>query len=277
MSEESYYTVDAYTSVADEQVATAAMLDVTPSASRGRPVAAVVAELLAGLGESLASSSGRLDAALAGTTGALLSLRSAPHAALLRASLECERPGLLDRVTHLVADAQTRALDAAGPSLAQAALAAATRELTAGIDAAALRLAVAERSVQLKAVSAALQECGFTVARAATWTGGRAALTAVGARRAAITVELDPSRGHLNMDIQGMAGLSCVAVDKQLRAAMARHGLTLSLRERRAHGDPAGGVLVRRLRAALGPATAKTNDDLQLHPATTGRVGGGRS
>ncbi|ODT03813.1 MAG: hypothetical protein ABS52_07755 [Gemmatimonadetes bacterium SCN 70-22] len=261
MSEESYYTVDAFTSVASEQIAQSAMLRADVGAARGRPTAVVLAELLSGLGAALTRSSARLDEALAGTTSALATLRVAPHAALMRASLDAERPGLLERVEGMASAASLAAGGTADPFGRCEALTAAARELTSGLEAAALRLAVAERTVQLRMVSAALSECGFTVGRSANWSGGRAALTAIGAGRSAVTVELDPARGHINMDLQGMAGLDCRAVAERLRAAMGRHGLALSLRDRRTHGDPNGGVLVRRLRSALGGVPTAQDDE----------------
>lgn len=255
MSEESYYTVDSYASVSSAHVAQEAMLDADVGASNSVPTAAVMAELLASLGDALGRSSTRLDEAMAGTTSALQTLRAAPRATLLRESLAAECPGLLDRVNGMIAAIPTARFSDATER--HAVLGAAARELTAGLDTAALRLAVAERAVQLRAVSAALESCGFRVSRTAMWKSGRAALVATGAGRTAVTVEIDPARGHLNLDLQGMEGLACDAIAERIKIAMQQEGLSLSLRERRTHGDPRGGALIRRLQQAVGSAPAQ--------------------
>ena len=149
----------------------------------------------------------------------------------------------------------------------------ATDSVERAICAGVARLATEDRTRLVAAVQDAMVDIGYR-AFAPVQRGRELVVTGRHAGGTTLVVQLDPSRGRLVGDFVGFAGTACSLDGQKFEARLRARGLDVRRTDRRVHGSPDGGALVRELSATRQGAP----DPQQLKQGgPTTRHGGGPS
>lgn len=175
-------------------------------------------------------------------TARLTALKSDPTLSALAAAVERASPGIMEASSAGVRSAaapDVRSSASFGP-VADSALIDFERALTLGARDQRQR----EHGQLQEIVQSAMRDVGYEP-RAPRVKGSGSVITARNKAGQTVVIQLDAERGQLAVDFAGFGGTACTLDGQKLTDRLRARGLVARRIDRRIHGDPDGGQLVR--------------------------------